>query len=103
MWGLSDLEKTDRVSGVSGSTHFCRVLSGSSMTDKNRARTPTSFPTPETTPSRATARCDSIISNAYPFPRAMATPPPRKRVSQACRPCGVKKIKVRELPPLLQQ
>ncbi|KAE9368168.1 hypothetical protein N431DRAFT_428056 [Stipitochalara longipes BDJ] len=23
----------------------------------------------------------------------MATPPPRKRVSQACRPCGVKKIK----------
>jgi hypothetical protein len=26
----------------------------------------------------------------------MATPPPRKRVSQACRPCGVKKIKVRD-------
>ena len=28
---------------------------------------------------------------------AMSTPPPRKRVSQACQPCGLKKIKVRPL------
>ena len=40
--------------------------------------------------------CDNTRICAHPFPRAMATPPPRKRVSQACRPCGVKKIKVRE-------
>jgi hypothetical protein len=29
----------------------------------------------------------------------MSTPPPRKRVSQACQPCGLKKIKVRTYIP----
>lgn len=37
----------------------------------------------------------NTVLHAYSLPRGMSDPPPRKRVSQACRPCGVKKIKVR--------
>lgn len=57
---------------------------------------PTIFHSRDTASQRDDETCDSFRMNAQQFPSAMATPPPRKRVSQACRPCGVKKIKVRD-------
>lgn len=69
------------------------------------------FPLPRHEPSQSRAEASKrhaiashrIASYLHPtciYSRAtMATPPPRKRVSQACRPCGVKKIKVRPAQP----
>lgn len=46
-------------------------------------------------PIESRQSCDPYPSFVVP---KMSSPPPRRRVSQACQPCGLKKVKVQPAP-----